>query len=162
MPRSHKLRPSIATYTQQIDTMIKAILACMLASATAFVAPVSNVASSVSLRAVPEIASAISTLRVVRVPARKTPRPKRVHALFRPRRATRAAARPRRAARAAAPRAHRAAPRRSVADLPTLVAPTEGQIGGFIDSGLFALFFAVSIIGGLPLLVYLRLASLEE
>lgn len=92
--------------------MIKAILACMLASATAFVAPVSKVASSVSMRAVPEVASAISTL--------------------------------------------------SVADLPTLVAPTEGEIGGFIDSGLFALFFAVSIIGGLPLLVYLRLASLEE
>ena len=61
MPRSHKLRPSIATYTQQIDTMIKAILACMLASATAFVAPVSKVASSVSMRAVPEVASAIST-----------------------------------------------------------------------------------------------------
>ena len=47
--------------------MIKAILACMLASATAFVAPVSKVASSVSMRAVPEVASAISTLRVARV-----------------------------------------------------------------------------------------------
>lgn len=48
-------------------SLIKTIVACMLASATAFVAPVSNVASSVSLRAVPEIASAISTLRVARV-----------------------------------------------------------------------------------------------
>ena len=55
--------------TIKIETMslIKTIVACMLASATAFVAPVSNVASSVSLRAVPEIASAISTLRVARV-----------------------------------------------------------------------------------------------
>ena len=36
------------------------------------------------------------------------------------------------------------------------------SFGNLIDSGLFAAFFLVSIVGGLPLLAYLRLVSLEE
>lgn len=46
----------------------------------------------------------------------------------------------------------------TVADLPTLVAPKEGEL--FFTGPIFLVFFPVSIIGGLPFLAWLRLKSL--